>query len=872
MKREPAWRRYLRFFGADPAGDVDDELQFHLETKIEDLIAAGCPPQTARAEALKQFGPLRTIRRECAQIGSGRQVRASRAEYCTGWLRDVRYAARSLGRAKASTLTAILILAVGIGANTAVFTLLDRLLLAPLPVPHPSQLLLLDSSRDAFTSQAFDSLRDHNQTFAGLAAEAGIRVTERRGHEKIAHPAEANAVSGNYFQVLQISAQLGRAPTAADHSPVAVLSDRFWTDRFHRSSDVLGRIIYLNDTPFTIVGVLPRGFFGLHRGADPDAYVPLASLPESAAGIYSDGRWLRLFGRLRPGVAPAAAQANLQTLAAPGERIVCEDASTGTPGARGEQRRSLLLLAAIVAVLLLMGCANVACLLLARGAVRRQEMAIRVSLGARRTRVLRQSLLESCLLSLAGGAAGLALSLVVERLLVLAFRWQDRRLDLSPDARMLAFATGLSLLTAILFGLAPALQLWRGGRLALTREHRLAPRFGAGKILVVVEVALSLVLVAGAAVFIRSFQNLRAVPTGFSTERISVVTLSSTEDEATLKAPYQEATLLAESLRGAPGVEATALSDLLTFDEGWIGYPLSVPTGPAQPARMAHLLRVNADYFTALRISFQTGRSFTPRDDPDSPKVAILSEGTARRLLPGQNPLGKRILLGVFPHPKPEDETEIVGIVNDIKFGSVTAPPPDVVFQPLLQGQNNSATTSALKLHVRSPMAPREVAALVRSRIAELHLPVSVEKAAPLEEAIADSMLNDRIRMQASGVFGILALLLITAGIYGLMAYSVALRTREIGIRMAVGSHPAGIVRMVLRQGVRLTLAGVILGLPAALAVMKAVSGLVFGLAPLDWASVALAALVLCVTGIVASTAPAWRAAHLDPVEALRVQ
>jgi putative ABC transport system permease protein len=230
MKREPSWRRYLRFFGADPVGDVDDEVQFHIETKIEELIATGCPPQQARAEALRQFGPVRPIRRECARISRGRQVQASRAEYFAGWLRDVRYAARSLSRSKASTITAILILAVGIGANTAVFSLLDRLLLAPLPAPHPSQLLLLSASsppqdgkgeriQRGFTGQAFDHLRERNQTLSGIAAEANGRLTERRGHEKIEHPAEGTVVSGNYFQVLGIGAQLGRVLTAGDGSP-----------------------------------------------------------------------------------------------------------------------------------------------------------------------------------------------------------------------------------------------------------------------------------------------------------------------------------------------------------------------------------------------------------------------------------------------------------------------------------------------------------------------------------------------------------------------------------------------------------------------------------------------------------------------------
>ena len=875
MERKPAWRRYLRLFGANPAADFDDELQFHLDSKIDELTAAGYSPRQARDEALRQFGPVWPIRRECVRISRDRLSQISRSEYFAGWMRDVRYAVRSLRRMKASALTALLILAVGIGANTAVFTLLDRLLLAPLPVPHPSQLVRLSDRvsppgggasvlRETFTSQAFDNLRDHNRALTGLAAEASVRVAERRGREKIVRPAEGLAVSGNYFQMLGLNAQLGRILGPADASSVAVISCRFWTYRFNQSPDAVGRTIHLNDTPYIVVGVLPCGFFGLHRSIDFDVYVTIASLPRAAANMFGDGRWLNLFGRLRPGVKRLAACANLQSLMPTDERIEMADLSRGSPGAWGDQRRSLWLLAAIVAVLLLMGCANVACLLLARGAARHQEMAIRLSLGGKRARIVRQSLLESCLLAFAGGAAGLVFAFVAERLLVAAFQWQDRPVDFSLDARVLGFGTALSLITGLLFGLAPAMQLWRSGRIELARGQSLTPRFGLGKVLVVVEVALSMVLLAGATVFLRSFQSLRAVPTGFSTAHVSFIELGNNAETDALSAPYRDGMIVAESVRRAPGVEAASLSDLLTFDDGSIRYPVTVPGDSREPAREVHVLRVDGQYFGALKISLQTGRTFTPRDDLDAPKVAILSDGTARRLFRGGNPLGRRIVLGTA-------ETEIVGIVNDIKFGSLTAPAPDVVFQPLLQGQNNGATTSSLKLQVRSRLKPADVAALVRSRIRDMGLAVSVDRAAPLEDAISHTIANDRIRMQASGVFGMLALLLIAAGIYGLMAYSVATRTREIGIRIAVGSQPGKIVAMVLRQGSQLVAAGVILGTPCVLVVMKAISRLVFGLAPIDWTSVAVAVLILSVTGILASLAPAWRAAHLDPVEALRV-
>jgi ABC-type antimicrobial peptide transport system permease subunit len=360
------------------------------------------------------------------------------------------------------------------------------------------------------------------------------------------------------------------------------------------------------------------------------------------------------------------------------------------------------------------------------------------------------------------------------------------------------------------------------------------------------------------------------VPTGFSTDHISVVTLESTDDR--YHAPFLEAVDLTESLRGAPGVEASGLSDSLTFNDGWIGYGMTVPAEPNLPERQVHLLKVDGGYFGALRIPLLAGRTFTGRDDEHAPKVVILSDGTARRLFRGENPIGRRILLGRFRNPRPEDEMEIVGVVNDIKFGSVTAPGPDLVLQPLLQGQHNIANTSSLRLQVRSRMSPAQVAALARSRIAALGLRVNVATAAALDDAVSASMLDHRIRMQASGLFGALALLLLTAGMNGLMGYLVVLRRRELGIRVAVGSRPSGIVGLVLRDSLGLVLAGFVVGLPGALAVMKAVSHMVFGLHAFDWASVAMAALVLFLTAVLASAMPAWRAARLDPVEVLRPQ
>lgn len=899
MKREPAWRRYLRFWGPDPAFDIDDEFQFHLQTKTEALIAAGWRPDEARREAARQFGPLRDVRKECAAISLGRQAKASRAEYFAGWARDLQYAVRMLLKARASTAAAILILAVGIGASTAVFTFLDRLLLAPLPVPEPSRLQLVSCSgfarfpdggriKMSCRYDAYLRLRDENQAFSGLAAIGGLNIVERRGRDKIDHPAEVQSVSGNFFDVLGAPPLLGRGLTPADDtagSPlVAIASFRFWSNRYNRAADVLGRTVYLNDAPFTIVGVMPRGFAGIYKGADPDLYIPLARQPEIRKGDSLNSANTSMFGRLKRSVSPGQAQANLQSLAqrflaeqpaaGPGPgfqfriepasaRVELEDGTRGVAGASGEKKRNLFLVGVIVALLLLMGCVNVTCLLLARGATRRHEMAIRLSLGATRARILRQAFVESSLLALAGGAAGLAVAFWANRLLVAAFQWQDRALDLSLDGRVLAFSVALSLIAGILFGLAPAIQFLRGGRLTFSQERTVAPRFASGRGLVVVEVALSLVMVAGAAVFVRSFQNLRSTPLGFSAERVSILRLGNPDGELHQKLPVVEASALADSLRGSRGIESVALADFATFHDSSVGYRVSRPDVAGFAPLNTSVLRVDPNYLAAFHIPLLAGRNFTARDDERAPNVAILGESAARHLFANENPLGK--IVSLFR----DDRTEIIGVAKDIKFRSVAAPAPDLLYQPLPQGQNHAAE---IKLQVRSRLAPGDLALKARALIGEQRLPLSLTSATALEDEIGATLINDRIRMQATGLFGILALLLITAGIYGLMAYSVAQRTREIGIRMAIGSTPSKIVRMVLKESLRLVAIGALLGLPGAYFVMKAVHSMVFELAPVDPVSLAAATAILIVTGAAATVAPAWRAAHLDPVRALRVQ
>ncbi len=816
-------------------------------------------------------------------------------------LRDLKYAMRVLGKGKASTATVVTILALTIGATTSVFTFLDRLLFQPLPVPKPSELVLVtewghavgrgDELRNekTFSYEEYSYFRDRNQT-SEMAAESELAIRERRVHQRIERPAQATAVSGNFFSVLGVRPHLGRILSPTDDvrggaSHVAVASPSFWRRRYNHALAALGSVVYLNKIPFTIVGVLPDGFYGAHKGEDPDLYVPLGSLPELFGfDPLANGGSMEVFGRLKPGVSTTQAQSNLQVLLeqkitaqiaerksadfakeVAGSRIELQPGAAGYAGTEGEKRRSLFLLSAIVALLLLVGCLNVACLMIARGVARRREISIRFSLGASKSHILRQSLTESCLLSLLGGTAGLAVAFWADRLLLIAFQWKARPIDLSPDWRVLTFGLGVSLANGILVGQLPALQLLRGARVALNQEST-APRLLSGKALVVVEIALSLIMVAGAAEFTRSFQNLRSVPTGFSSEHVSVIQLVSRQDPDQERAtPVREALGLADWLRRALQIDSVGLSDFIAFNDGSAGISLTRPGVPVDRRLFSNALHVDQDYFNTLRMHLLAGRPFDGRDTERAPKVAILNQRAARRLFPNQNPVGQNVLLGF-----PGIQTQVVGMVDDTKFQSLAEQAPEIVYIPLLQA--NEIDSGTVVLEIRSSRGPEALASMLQSRIRSVTLPVAIDSVSTLQDEIDATLRTDRLRMQASSLFGALALLLIIAGLYGLMAYSVVRRTREIGIRMAVGSQPAGIMRLVLNESLRLVLLGVIIGIPGALALMKATSSMLFGLSPVDPTGLAWAALVLAITGIAASAAPAWRAAHLDPVSALRVE
>jgi predicted permease len=560
------------------------------------------------------------------------------------------------------------------------------------------------------------------------------------------------------------------------------------------------------------------------------------------------------------GLPPAGFDPNPAT-----ERIVVADGSSGIAGISGERKTSLQLLAAILGMLLLMGCVNVGCLLMARTASRQQELAIRLSLGAGKARILRQLLMESALVSLTGGAGGLLLAFGAEKLILAGLRWGKNPIDLALDGRVLAFSLAISLVTGLLCGLAPAVQLLRGGRLVLNLE-RMARPVSSGRALVVVEVALSLAMVAGAAMFARGLHNLRSVPLGFSAEGVAVIRLvpEGEGESKQMDEMEQSAVKIASQLRGTPGIESVTVADSIPFNDGGVSW--SVRSAPGAPVKNPTIVRIAPEYFGTMQIPLIAGRTFAAHDDASAPKATVLSAGLARGLFGDENPVGKSIRVG------DSFDVEVVGVAGDIKQGSVKRVAGAVMYLPISQPHVGGAHMGTTKLTVRTRMDPRNVTKLVNDRIAVGRFPLVVDAASSLAEDVGASYFNDRVRMQATSAIGAIALLLIVAGIYGLMAYWVAQRTREIGVRVAIGSTSGRIVRLVLRQSVRLIVIGVLVGVPGAVLAMRALSGIVYGLEPVDIASLVAAALILLATGIAAAAVPAWRAARLDPLEALRVE
>ena len=800
---------------------------------------------------------------------------------------------------------AVLSLALGIGANSAIFSILDSLLLRSLPVAAPEQLVLVGNSRfprTSWTNPIWEQIRERQGLFGGAFAWSNTRFNLARGGQT--EMVDGMWASGRLFETLGVSPLLGRRFTEADDrrgggpdGPVAVISYRFWQQRFDGAADVIGRTLVVERVPFTIIGVAPPHFFGVEVGRTFDVAVPIGAEPlirgkESSLDRRSNW-WLSVMLRLKNGqslpaaesalrgVTPQVREATLPLDWRPGElKRYLEEGFVLTPSAAGgsylreRYRRPLTTIMAVVALVLLIACANVANLLLARATARRHELSIRVALGASRGRIARQLLTESLLLSGAGALLGLALAQWGSRLLVrqLSTSTTNVFLTLSLDWRILAFTAAVATATALLFGMAPAL---RGARVqphdALKAQGRGLVgdgRLGFGNALVVLQVALSVVLVVAAGLFIRTFSSLASQNLGFDSAPVLVANINAQPlqlEPAARPAVFRRAL---EAAVATPGVAYAALSAVTPVSGSTWNNRIELPDGPDLPEneRSTFINQVSENWFRTYGTPLLAGRDFTKDDTLSAPQVAIVNETFAKKFIVGRNPLGTRVRFPGSP-ARPAVERVIVGYVKDAVYRNIREPIPPTIYLPFAQQQE---PPSGMSVSVRAAGgSPILLSRPLAAAFGQVHRDMAITFR-PLADQVGASLLQERLIAGLAGFFGGLALLLAGLGLYGVTSYAVSRRRTEIGIRMALGAQPAGVVGMVLRRVAILVGAGAIVGVGAALWASQFVATLLYGLQPRDPVTLAGAVLVLAAIGVAAGWLPARRAARIDPARVLR--
>jgi putative ABC transport system permease protein len=814
---------------------------------------------------------------------------------------DLRYAVRAFRRNPGFAAVAILSLALGIGANSAIFSLIDAVILESLPVSHPAELFQVTmGSGAAFNNPTWEHLRDRQDVFSGIFAYGRWGFDLASGGE--AHSVHGAYVSGQYFDALGVHAALGRTLTPADDTRScagsAVLSDRFWQQEYGGHADVVGKTISIDRHPIEIVGITPPGFNGTEVGASADVMLPLCAVTAIGSGYpgmldanYYPVGWLQVMGRLKHGVSSRQAMVRLKVLAAqiyqatldqagleredgrparPEDRAEyrrrtfdIQPAANGISYLRREYQQSLIILMTIVGVVLVIACANVANLLLARGAARQREIAIRIAVGGSRARLVRQLLTESLLLSGIGATLGILFARWGAHLLI---RFLDVPLDFTLDIRVLAFTAGMAILTGLLFGIAPA---WRGTRVdpqsamkANARGVIEGKRLGLGKALVVAQVALSLLLVVGAGLMLSTFWKLISLDAGFDRDHVLLVNVDlrpGNYPRESWSIVYQE---ILDQMRIIPGLHSASVSSITPICHcRWAGQvEVDGYTPKSHEDSLAWHNNVSDEYFETLGTPLLAGRDFNSHDTSTSAKVAIVSRSFAQKYFGAKNPLGQHFrTTGSL--------VEIVGIVKDARYGSLREEPAPFVFIPWSQGGPAGPLTG---FELRAVVgAPTTLTSAVKSAIARVNPTVSVELKT-LATKVDDSIQRETLLASLSGFFGALALLLATVGLYGVMSYNVARRRNEIGIRMALGAERSRVLWMVLREVAILIGAGLVVGIAAALATTRLVASFLYGVQADDPRTLGIAAAILTAVAAIAGYLPARRASCFDPMAALR--
>jgi predicted permease len=832
----------------------------------------------------------------------------------TFW-QDLRYGFRMLAKSPGFTAIAVLTLALGIGANTAIFSFTDQVLLRTLPVPHPEQLVVLRSpgpnpghtSSDgddaaAFSYPLYKDLRERNSVFSGLLAcfPVDVNVSGHGATER----AQGELVSGNFFEALEVRPALGRVfmegdETAPGANPVAVLSYGYWSRHFGADPSILNKPLTVNGVSLTVVGVARAGFDGVQVGAMPDIFVPItmkAQMTPNDNGLEDrTNHWAAILGRLRPGMAPARAQAALQPVYAPilesdakllklsGNRLKqflakplqLMQGQHGRPILQRDAKEPLLILMGMVGLVLLIACANLASLLVARGEARQREIAVRLALGAGRWRLLRQLLTESLLIGVAGGAAGLGVASWCLNTMVGAIP-QDigmAGLEGGLDLRMLWFAAAVTLATSVLFGLAPAMRATRVNLQTTLKDQGSSVSEGRSnvrlrEILIVAQVALTAVLLAGAGLLARTLRNLEHVNLGVNTEHVLQF---SVEPDLNGNSPAQTLAFgdnARQAIAVLPGVRSATASGMPIFSNSDAGFNITPEGYAVHPEEDTHVLAdwVGPNYFSTMDIPLVAGREFTEADTAKSQKVTIINETLARRFFSGRNPIGMHIAHGAGTNVHPD--MEIVGVVKDSKWDG----PRNAIVPFLYTPYAQFPRLGALTFYVRTERDPAQMAATLRALVQRLDPNLPVNDMRTLTVQLGETMFNDRLVAILSISLALLAALLAALGLYGVLAYVVARRTREIGIRMALGGQRGDILLLVLGRGARLTAIGGAVGMVAALAVARLMASLLYGVSASDpWTFVAVTVLLAIVSGM-ACYIPAHRATRVDPMVALRYE
>jgi predicted permease len=898
--------------------DLEEEVAFHLSMREEKNRLEGLAAGESRYAARRKFGNTTSLKERTREMWTLVSLE--------GLLQDIRFGARKLRKSPGFTFIAVVTLALGIGANTAIFSLIHTVMLKDLPIANPSELYRLGEGTNCcvldgfqgnfgiFSYTLYKQLQANTPEFSEMAAFSGglnfLSVRRAGGVQQVElHVGEF--VSGNYFSTFGLGPYAGRLLSPSDDqpgaSPVAVMSYRVWREHFSLDPSVIGGSFLVNGNPMTIVGVTPPAFFGETLRRDPpDFWVPLADepllRPDGSLLTHSELHWLYIIGRIQPGASPEQVQARVtvevqQWLATEGQvpeafrgeipkqHVSLSPAGGGVARLRANYADGLRLLAAASGLVLLIACANVANLLLAQGTAQRAQTVMRVALGAPRARLIRQALTEGLMLGLLGGAAGLAVAYAgTQIILSLAFRGARYvPIDTAPSLPVLAFAALLSVLTTVIFAAAPA---WIGSKAdageALRGSQR-SIREGSSlpqKSLIILQAALSLVLLAGAGLLTESLRNLEHQRFGFETEGRLIVKIDPglagyTVDR--LDALYRT---LRERLHQIPGVQSVSLSLYSPMSDNNWSSGVSIEGRPPRPNPGdfdgASWLRVSPDYFETVGTRLVRGRFLDERDTPGSRHVAVINETFARKYFPDSDPLGKHFGLGDAPHA---GDYEIVGVVGDAKYADARDDAYPTFFRPLLQMEkfkdpaDQSTETRSNWIHdieLRVVGRPQNLQPLIRETLASIDPNMPVVDMLTFDEQVSRNFNQDRLMARLAGIFGLLALALACIGLYGVLAYNVARRTQEIGIRMALGAARSGILRMVLREALLLAALGVAIGIPGALAANHLLTSMLFGLKATNPIILSAVAALLLLVAMAAASFPAHKASAVDPMVALR--